>query len=65
MELSEGERIALLALARRHKTAQAAALRARIVLACAKGIETIAWVDRLRVTQQTVSKWRLFRPGQT
>jgi hypothetical protein len=58
LELSEGERSELQALARRRKTAQAAALRARIVLACAEGIENNAVAERLRVTKQTVSKWR-------
>lgn len=42
LELSEGERNELQALARRRKSAQAAALRARIVLACADGIENNA-----------------------
>lgn len=37
LELSGVERSDLQALARRRKTAQAAALRARIVLACAEG----------------------------
>ncbi len=58
LELSEGERSVLRALARRRKTAQAAALRARIVLACAVGVENNAVADRLRVTKQNVSKWR-------
>lgn len=58
LELSEGERMELLALARRRKSAQAAALRARIVLACAEGIENNAVAQRLQVTKQTVSKWR-------
>ena len=42
--LTETERDELLALARRRKTAQtAAALRARIVLACAEALETMPW----------------------
>lgn len=56
--LSETERGELVALARRRKTAQAAALRARIVLACAEGSENNAVAERLGVTKQTVSKWR-------
>jgi transposase len=56
--LTENERDELLALARRRKTAQAAALRARIVLACAEGAENNAVAESLSVTKQTVSKWR-------
>jgi transposase len=56
--LTETERDELLALARRRKTAQAAALRARIVLACAEGAENNAVAESLSVTKQTVSKWR-------
>lgn len=56
--LTQAEHHDLQALARRRKTAQAAALRARIVLACAEGIENNAVAERLQVTKQTVSKWR-------
>jgi transposase len=56
--LTEAERSDLQALARRRKTAQAAALRARIVLACAEGVESNTVAERLQVTKQTVSKWR-------
>jgi DNA-binding NarL/FixJ family response regulator len=55
-ELSDGEHTELQALARRRKSAQAAALRARIVLACAQGVENNAVAERLHVTKQTVSK---------
>lgn len=58
LELSDFERSELRALTLRRKTAQAAALRARIVLACAEGIENNAVAERLGVTKQTVSKWR-------
>lgn len=56
--LTGAEREELLALARRRKTAQAAALRARIVLACADGMENIAVAEQLGLTKQTVGKWR-------
>ena len=42
----------------RRKTAQALALRARIVLACASGLSNKAVAGRERVTVQTVGKWR-------
>ena len=56
--LSEDEHEQLTALTLRRKTAQALALRARIVLACAEGVDNKAVASRQRVTPQTVSKWR-------
>ena len=56
--LSEPERDELVALTLRRKTAQALALRARIVLACAEGQDSKAVASRQRVTPQTVGKWR-------
>ncbi len=56
--LSEPERVQLVALTARRKTAQALALRARIVLGCTEGMDNKAVAARQRVTQQTVSKWR-------
>src|SRR5215510_15928930 len=42
----------------RRKTAQALALRARIVLGCAAGLSNQAVAAHERVTPQTVGKWR-------
>ena len=45
-------------LARRGKTAQAVALRAKIVLRCAQGQSNSAVAEALRVSLPTVGKWR-------
>ncbi len=52
--LSAAEREQLTALTLRRKTAQAQALRARIVLSCADGMENQAVAVRQRVTPQHV-----------
>lgn len=56
--LSEAEREQLTAWTLRRKMAQALALRARIVLACAAGDANNVVAARQRVMKQTVSKWR-------
>ena len=56
--LSEAERQTLENWAKRRKTAQGLALRARIVLACADGGPNIAVAARLGVSRATVRKWR-------
>jgi transposase len=56
--LSEAEEETLRSLARRRTTAQALALRARIVLACAAGDPNQVVARKLGVTPQTVCKWR-------
>jgi transposase len=55
--LSEAEREQLKALMMRRKTAQGLALRARIVLACADGMDNRMGAAKQRVSQQTVCKW--------
>lgn len=56
--LHESEREQLQVWARRGKTAQALALRSRIVLACSDGTDNSTVAVKLAVTQQTVCKWR-------
>ena len=58
VELSDDERRALSAWARRRKTAQALALRSRIVLRCAEGGTIGEAAAELGVSRDTVSKWR-------
>ena len=48
----------LVGWARRRKTAQALALRARIVLACAEGGTISEVAQELELSRGTVSKWR-------
>jgi transposase len=56
--LTSTERERLLEWTRRHKSAQALALRSRIVLSAADGHGNREIARRLRVTGQTVGKWR-------
>jgi transposase len=56
--LSEGERSQLESWARRRKTAQALALRSRIVLACAAGENNTQAARHLGVSVPMVRKWR-------
>lgn len=56
--LSDDERETLERWARRPKSAQALALRCRIVLACAEGGHVIEVAQRVGVDPHTVGKWR-------
>jgi transposase len=56
--LSDAERAQLQGWARRPKSAQALALRARIVLAAAEGLSNTQIGERLAVSRLTVGKWR-------
>ncbi|WP_438941388.1 IS630 family transposase [Micromonospora deserti] len=58
LELTAEEREVLQGLARRPKTAQALAVRARIVLACAEGLSNSEVSRRRGVSLPTVGKWR-------
>ena len=58
LEISEAERAELTSLASRRSTAQALALRARIVLGCAAGEQNKTVAARLEVCENTVGKWR-------
>jgi transposase len=58
IKLSGAEQKTLLGWARRHKSAQALALRSRIVLACAEGRTDTDVAGMLGCHPNTVSKWR-------
>jgi transposase len=59
LTLTDDEQITLTQWARRPKTAQALALRARIILACAQPGTSVTGVAKdLSVTRPTVGKWR-------
>jgi transposase len=58
LELTEGERETLERWARRPKSAQAIAHRARIILVCAEELNNTQVGHRLHMTMQTVGKWR-------
>jgi transposase len=58
IELSDDERRQLEAWTRRRTSAQALALRSRIVLAAADGLKNTEIAERLGVTRPMVTKWR-------
>jgi transposase len=58
LALTGAEREQLARWARRGKTSQVLALRARIVLACAEGRENKAVAAELRTSEHNVARWR-------
>ena len=56
--LTDGERDQLVRWSRRRKSSQALALRSRIVLACADGLDNKAVAAQLGCAAATVGKWR-------
>jgi transposase len=58
LNLTAAEREKLTMLSRRPKSAQAIAMRARIVLGCDEGLSNGAVAEKLHVTGATVCKWR-------
>jgi transposase len=58
LAVTSEEREKLAVLARRPKTAQGLAMRARIVLGCDAGLSNGAVARKLQITGATVCKWR-------
>jgi transposase len=58
IELSDDERARLESWSRRRNTAQALAMRSRIVLAASEGVSNSQIAERLGVSRPTVTKWR-------
>src|SRR5262245_55587789 len=58
IELTDEERTVLEGYARRRKTAQALAMRARVVLRCVEGGHDGVVADELGVSRGTVGRWR-------
>src|SRR3990172_7311345 len=58
LKVTEAERAELQQWARRPKSAQRVAQRARIALLCGDGLSSTAVAAKLGLTVQTVGKWR-------
>jgi transposase len=58
LSITEDQRSTLESWARRPKTAQALALRAKIILTCSEGKSNCVVAEQTGVRQQTVGKWR-------
>ena len=62
--LTDDERVRLESLAHRSRTAPHLARRARIILACAEGLDSTVVARRLRMSPTTVWKWRGTHKGE-
>jgi transposase len=58
LAVGDADRDVLESMARRSRTAPQLARRARIILSCASALDNKAVAKKLRVTPQTVGKWR-------
>src|ERR1700760_2471739 len=58
LDVTFDEKEKLTMLARRPKSSQATAMRARIILGCAAGLSNGAVAEKLEITGATVCKWR-------
>ena len=58
LKITDVDRDKLTTMARRPKSAQAMAMRARIVLSCGEGMSNSEVARKLRITGATVGKWR-------
>lgn len=58
LKIDDNERDELQRLSRRRTVGAALALRARIVLECAKGVDNVDVAEKLGIRTQTVGKWR-------
>jgi DNA invertase Pin-like site-specific DNA recombinase len=58
LEITDEDREKVSMIARRPKSAQAMAMRARIVLSCEQGMSNSEVARKLHVTGATVGKWR-------
>jgi transposase len=58
LEISDEDRDKLQTIARRPKSAQAMAMRSRIVLSCGQGMSNSEVARKLHITSATVGKWR-------
>jgi transposase len=58
LEITEEDRGKLNLIARRPKSSQALALRARIVLSCEQGMSNSEVAQKLHTTGATVGKWQ-------